>query len=411
MKKVLLAGTALLGLAAVSAPAQAEINLDLGGYFRGYGVFADSDEVGTAGASDDLRQFDFRRDAEVHFTGEAVADNGLTVGVHAEVALGGNSSVFNDGNGDGAIDAGETITEGESLVDEVYMYLSGNWGRVNFGSEDGAAYLLQVGAPSADSNVDGLRTQIQAINTELFTDALAGGVFNAGGTFTLDYDNADFENTDRLTYLTPKWNGFQAGVSYAPEVGQNRIGNNTAGMEFEDDAGQFEDLWEIGARYDGEFEGFGVSVGGGYAHASAEGTVGVGGLAAGDLGSDDLETWNAGLNVSFQAFSVGAAYLDTNNGAGGVGIDADTDTWVVGAAWDNGPYHLGATWMDAEAEEDVFGSNGDAELDRLTLGGAYTYGPGMSFRGAVAFGSGEETVGADTDEDFTQVTVGTDIQF
>ena len=214
MKKVLLAGTALLGLAAISSPAAAEVNLDLGGYFRGYGVYADNDETSTAALNDELREFDFRRDTEIHFSGETTTDNGLTLGFHYEQAIGGAVA-----------------------TDEAYMYFSGGWGRVNFGSEDGAAYLLQVAAPSADSNVDGMRVYIQALNS------VVNGA--AGGTLTtLEYDHADFEDTDRLTYLTPKWNGFQAGASYAPESGQNAVGNNIAGMAQNDNVNDFDDLLE-----------------------------------------------------------------------------------------------------------------------------------------------------------------------
>lgn len=382
MKKVLLAGTALLGVVAMTAPAQAEINLDLGGFYRFYGVYADNDEA--AGAANSLREFTFARDVEVHFNGEATTDNGLTVGVHHELDLGAGSAAVN--------------------TDETYLYMSGAYGRVNMGTEDGAAYLLQVAAPSADSNVDGLRTYIQGINLGDMTNP--GGA--PGSNFALEYDHADFLDTDRLTYLSPKWNGFQAGLSYAAESGSGR---NVFQMNTDQNAGDFEDLWEVAARWDGEFEGFGISAGAGYSHASTEVDAG-----AGAAGSDDMETWNLGLNVAFQGFGVGASYGETNNGIGGVGIDADTDTLVVGLSYDNGPYHLGASWLDQENGADLYGAagvgaTGDLDIERWSFGGGYTYGPGMTFRGAVAFGSVDYNTAGVSDRDFTQVTVGTDVQF
>lgn len=439
MKKLLLASTALLGLVAAATPAAAEINMDLGGHFRGYGVYNNNDEVG---AGDSIREFDFRRDTEVHFTGEATSDNGLTVGAHYEGFVGGDIA-----------------------TDEAYAYFSGNWGRVNFGSEDGAAYLLQVAAPSADSNVDGLRVGVQSINadgagvvsgqtyqyiaaaplsnspafsnsyTGVFTDRFSSTTAGVGSRL-LDYDHADFQDTERLTYLSPKYMGFQAGVSFAPEAGQKVIGNGLSAAAQDDDAGDYENLWELALRWDGEFEGFGISTGGAWSHGSLEnGTPGALVIAGNDDGTltgaeitsltnamtDDLETWNAGLNVAFQGFSVGGAYLrsETSFGATGnfdddvatanttVNRDLEADTWVIGAAWDNGPYHLGVSYLD----QDVDHGTASIEADKTTLGAGYTYGPGMSFRGALAFGSVEDNVGAATDEDFTQVTVGTDIQF
>ncbi len=345
MKKVLLAGTALVGAALFAAPASAELKLDLGGHFKGYGVYVDEDaEVA------DQRDFEFRKDTEIHFTGETTLDNGLTVGVHVEQQV-----------------------ENDNLNNESYAYFSGGWGRVNFGNEDGAAYLLQVAAPSADSNIDGLRTYIRGYQSAI----------------ELDYDHAQFGNgpsgtgADRLTYLSPKFNGFQAGVSYAPESGTN---NGIAAMG----AGGAEDLWEIAARWDGEFSGFGISVGAGYSTSDN------------DAGVAEPEGWNIGANVAWNQFSFGAAYLDEQDV---VGLDVDTTTWVVGAAWDNGPYHVGASYL--AREDDAAG--GDADSYKATLGAGYTFGPGMTFRGALAMG--ETVVGAADEQEFTQVTIGTDINF
>ena len=154
------------------------------------------------------------------------------------------------------------------MTDETYIYFSGGWGRFNLGSEDGAAYLLQVAAPSADSNVDGLRVYIQGFNPDVWDDG-----HNNGSLFLnvpLGYDNADFRQSERLTYLTPKWNGFQAGASYAAIPGMQDPFGGTFGMPTNDNVGQFENIWDAAARWDGEFQGFGISLGGGYAHADTQ---------------------------------------------------------------------------------------------------------------------------------------------
>jgi len=370
MKKYLVASTALIS-AMMAMPAQAELNMDLGGHFRGYGVYADDD---TANA----RDFAFVRDTEIHFTGEATSDNGLTVGVHYEAVL------------------GSTNVE----TDEAYAYFAGNWGRANLGKEDGAAYLLQVAAPSADSNVDGLRTNIQGVNT------LAG--------VALDYDHADFRGAQRITYLTPKFSGFQAGISYAADNNDRAtVGGAGAvgGIGF-DTAGSFENMWEGAVRWDGEFEGFGLSAGAGYSTGEVQLSDTVSSY------NGDVDTWNVGLNVAFQGFSVGGAYIKTkadqaatfDDLSGDVFFEGgDSKTWVVGAAWDNGPYHVGVSYLDSELDAvENAGGPITADADRWTVGAGYTYGPGMSFRGAVAIGDVDFGTG---DEDYTQVTLGTDIQF
>src|ERR1035437_7162153 len=143
MKKLLMCSAAVaLGLA-VAAPAKADgIELDLAGHFKGYVTWINQDtEVGTS-----ERHLDILRETEIHFTGETTLDNGLTVGVHHEADI---DSQYN-GNGNADFFATE----------ESYAYFSGAWGRVNFGKEDGANYLLQAAAPSADENYDGLRQYI-----------------------------------------------------------------------------------------------------------------------------------------------------------------------------------------------------------------------------------------------------------
>lgn len=404
MKKILLAGSALAGVAMLAAPAQAELKLGLGGHFSGYGVYVDQDN------DTGFNNFEFRKNTEIHFTGETTLDNGLTVGVHVE------QEIENDNNNN-----------------ESYAYFSGGWGRVNFGNEDGAAYLLQVAAPSADSNVDGLRTTINGTKTPgnaalasitpppvLPGDPAVISLAAANpGSLALDYQHADFGNapsdsgkgnaTNRITYLTPKFNGFQAGVSYAP--------SSTLGTGIQNTAeAAYDNLWELAARWDGQFEGIGLSLGAGYSHASK------------DTAADDLKTWNVGANAAWNQFAVGAAYLDSDNGE-------DTRTWVVGAAWDNGPWHVGVSYLDTKADngglryqydatslvpaEAAIQSN-DADAYRVSVGGGYTFGPGMTFRGAISwgeydygsvrsFGGGATTVSAQ--EDFTMITIGTDIRF
>jgi len=399
MKKVLLAGTALVGAALASTPAHADLKLDLGGYFRGYAVYSHNDEV----AGSDDQNLEFRRDTEVQFTGETTTDAGLTVGVHTELKLGGESNDTAVGNNNLY---NTKYSTDPSQTDEAYAYFSGGWGRVNFGSEDGSAYLLQVAAPSADSNVDGLRVYVQSWDIAAWKGGTNAGDVGSIQT-TLGYDNADFKNAERLTYLTPKWNGFQAGVSYAPNANMAEVFSSTNSPQQNNGTGQqYSDIWDAAARWDGEWSGFGISFGGGYSHASSQVT----GAGATALGSDDLTTWDAGLNVSFQDFSLGVAYKDTNTG---VDTNGDEKVWVVGGAWDQGPYHVGLSWADFNSDANTYGSTSalaGVDLDRYTIGGGYTYGPGMTFRGSVAY-LDVNGVGTTSASSQYQVALGTDINF
>jgi len=449
MKKLLLMTTAIAGVAMLSQPASA-LELNLGGYFRGYGVNTDNNEL----TATDLRSFEFRRDMELHVDGETTLDNGMTIGAHGEIQVGNTTP--NDGSSGANVN---TVA-----ADEIYAFASGNWGRFNFGVEDGAAYLLQVNAPSADSNIDGVRVYIQALNS---LEASQNSDFGTASVFAnsdllnpsanLDYDHADNRTSDRLTYMTPKINGFQAGVSYAPKRG---LASNTGTMSSQagtvgihtialggDTAATYDELYEVSARYDGQLQGVMFSLGGGYSQSNLMKEDTAANVAAYTGGvysiNDDTKAWNAGLNLSMQGFSLGGSYMRALSGriaqtdttaattATNVSGDITSDTYVVGGAYDNGPYHVGLSYLNQQVDYDALGAAGAVsdvtkskhETDKFTLGGGYTFGPGVTFRGSVAWGTFDNTgndgtsvlstvnYSAADSNDFTQVGVGLDVQF
>ncbi|MDY0029811.1 MAG: porin [Pseudobdellovibrionaceae bacterium] len=337
MNKLML-GAAAVALFVAATPAMAQddsgVKLSLGGHFKGYVNYSNEDNV---------RDLDILRDTEVHFGGETTLDNGLTVGAHIEATT----------------DAEESFE-----IDESYVYFSGTWGRVNFGAEDGAAYLLQVAAPSADENVDGIRQYISP------------SLIGAG----VDYDNDISTKSDKVTYLSPVFSGFQAGVSFTPEAGDASralIGNSLEGIQDTDD------VWELAARYEGMVSNVGVILGAGYADAG-----------------DDAQEWNVGVDLDIGAFGLGVVYTEAESDA----IDMESDTWVVGGDYTVGPYKLGLSYLNNDVE---VGSTDVYDLNRYTGGVVYTYGPGMTFRGSVAYYDESELF----DEDATTVTVGTQINF
>jgi len=402
MKKLLLT-TAIVGAVAfTAAPAKADIQLGLGGHFKGYLSWVDQDEA--AGVS--TRDFDMVRDTEIHFTGETTLDNGLTVGFHAE----------------------ELADGGEFATQESYAYFAGNWGRVNFGAEDGAAYLLQVAAPSADSNYDGIRQYVNGVNYAGAPGAAGTntiqGVLGGAGTFSpalttgrvFDYDNVSAGNNyaDKITYITPVFSGFQAAASYTPDVGAGVAGNTgyagSIGNRLDDVAGVFGNAYEVAARYEGQFNAARITLGGGYVVTELEANP----LAATvTTVTDDVQAWNLGANVGFGPFNVGGAYLKSNNGdyrqgAAGTRTDSDSDTYVVGADYTTGPFVLGVSYYNQSQER---GALGDLDTDRYAGGVTYTYGPGMSFRGSVAHTSNDLNTAGVADFDATTVLLGTQINF
>jgi predicted porin len=380
MKKLLIGtaavalGLAFAGPAAHAATAQDGVKLGVGGFFKGYVASISQDEA--TGKS--IRNIDILRNTEIHFTGETTLDNGLTVGFHTE----------------------ELADPGDSFkVQESYAYFSGSWGRVNFGAEDGAAYLLQVSAPSADANVDGIRQYIQPVN---YTNGPADYVKLKNTR--MDYAQDETGYYDKLTYLSPVFNGFQVGASYTPDVldFNGNTSRSLSGSVLDKVAGHYGSAWEGSARYEGQFDQFGLTLGGAYTNVNLEKAA---------ANKDDDKAWNVGGNVSFSAFNIGADYKHDNNGVST--SNGDTKMWVVGGDYTTGPYKLGVSYMNRKDEKNsgFAVAAHDMDTDRYTGGVVYTYGPGMTFRGSVQYIEHDANDPGVSKMNATSVLLGTQINF
>lgn len=454
MKKLLLS-TAVCGLIFAAAPAFAEpggVDLTVGGYYKGYLSYVSQDErrddndgASTTDESRSIHQFDWLQDTEVHFGGEYTLDNGLTVGAWIE----------------GEADGGDSFR-----VPESYAYFSGAWGRINAGSEDGAVYLLQVVAPSADDDFDSLRQNVSGVNYNvaqdddtdgsnavngilgemadntwsdaanelLYSSTSFGDDIRVNTTFdvndldllTFDYDNDISGSSSKLTYLSPVLNGFQIGASWTPDVSYA----NSTGNRRDDGVGLYGDTWELAGRYEGTFNAVTVTLGAGYAFSNLENDGEYNGDNAdvlvyedenndgnydegvdGVLGRlDDRQAWNAAGALTYGAFGGGVAYVHDDLGVDG---KADRDTWVFGLDYTTGPFKLGASWLTQTQEIFI----GDMDTNRYTGGVIYTYGPGMTFRGSVSYIDHDlprsDDLASTGEEDFnaTTVMIGTQINF
>src|ERR1035437_7681590 len=369
MKKLLMCSADIaLGLA-VAAPAKADgIKLDLAGHFKGYVTWLSQDTI--PGTNE--RHFDILRETEIHFTGETTLDNGLTVGVHHEADIDQQKQ-----------DWAAPASFDTFLTEESYAYFSGAWGRVNFGKEDGANYLLQVAAPSADENFDGLRQYINPFNgglTGVGGANIGGGVTGTGqigglggrgyiNTGKLDYSNDASGYSNKLTYLTPVWSGFQAGLSYTPTSGGVQIGgSNGAGSKAfgvssitgNANLDAYGDAWEGALRYEGKWQEVGINLGGGYTHVALQQSR-TNPILAGPSNDnvDAFTQWNLGADVTWQQFGLGVIYTRDN---GGLNDNGDNRTWVVGLDWTTGPFKIGGSYLNNH--EDLGQQASAGALDR-----------------------------------------------
>lgn len=331
MKKLLI-GTSLIAgvMAAGVASAQqtttkAPFTLSLGGELR-YTMGLYNDNTARDG------HLENGMDARVTIEAAAKAENGLEYGFVGRFR--------------------NTGTDG-TMMDRKYIYLSGSWGKVNLGDNDGAATLLEITAPDAGF--------------------IQSDTYYAGANSLTDFGLYDFFFADegtfgtKITYLTPVFSGFQAGISYTPDYLEN---NNTGGgRNLIRNNVNYEDMWEIGAGYNGTLGPVTLALGAGYIMADRV-----------DNSLGKYRVWNVGGQVGYAGFTFGARYYDNNKV---IASNADTTHWDVGLTYAvTDAITIGTTY--GRSHYDV--NTGRDFKDTLwTVGATYTVAPGLALQGDIGF--------------------------
>ncbi len=379
MKKILLGTSALIGAATLlSGAALAEDpKVTVGGFNTFEAGYTESD------MDDNLKNRAFRNNTEIHFNIAGKTGAGLNYG--AEIDL--------QADIDGAGPTSSTGTSGGGLnARRTYGWLGGDaWGHFELGSNDGVARTMKVDAASiarATGGIDGDWAYFADVNT--FGAAVAGENVGAGsaGALTGHTNNPNFitgprlpvehgpatgffneawGNNNKITYYTPKFSGFQLGVSYSPDLenrGQltDRVERVTAGTV------TARDIWEGALSYEGQWDQFGF----------AAAVTGQTGKALENSGLEDLNAWNVGAKVSYLGFSLAGSYGDWDDSltTSASGVGASADYWTVGAAYETGPFGASVTYLKSDTKID--GADNDNEFQSLSVGVDYKLAPGLT---------------------------------
>ncbi|UEM23061.1 porin [Skermanella mucosa] len=350
MKKILLGTTAIAAAALYAQAAQAQITVSLGGYTEFFGAYYDDDAPGRTSR-------EFQLETEIVVRADGKADNGLLYGAKVELQ---NSSGANAG----------------IVTDEASVYLGGTWGRIELGDFDGAADTLAIYAPLIGiEQLDG--------DAYDFLDTGSTSVPRFGAQpFFGTIKAPDSGDSTKVMYLTPRFAGIQAGVSYATQNGNE----GQSVVAFKEDT-TYRDFFEFGANYTGTFAGFSVALGATGSTASGEDAVGATEL-------EDFFAWQAGAQVGYAGFKFGGGYIDGDDFGATAGTNAgDASAWHVGASYTAGPFAVGISYADAEGAKGGFTTY---TPDYKTYGGgfAYTLAPGFIVQADLMF----------VDEDVVPVT-------
>jgi predicted porin len=374
MTRILMTTTVLASAFAVLAtPALAsdKVKLSLGGYYHFTAYSVDQDERNAAAGglpAQPLRSHGFASEGEVHIKGKTVLDNGLEVGFRAEFELEKDNArriVSSPGTGN----AQPNVQYSDDLIDEVWGYIEGVFGRVVFGQEDGVGDLMGVFAPRVSES-----NRIDDAETYMFEDPASPGQIFAPNGLTLRTDLMISDDSTKVVYMTPRFFGVQVGVSYAPELAKNYAGFVTRQRTQPD---QQSEIWEAAVNYNQSFSNVDLAAYFGYVSGTAENP---------SPSTDDLEEWGFGLQAKYAGFSVGGSYRNTNSvgggfltasalGAGAVLRDRETSIWSVGAKYETGPWAFGLNYIRGVAELATAGEKQRGQAYQAAA--SYEVGPGI----------------------------------
>ncbi|MPZ29390.1 MAG: porin [Rhodospirillales bacterium] len=344
MKKLLLGSTALVVGGVMAAPAMAAdpIKIGVGGYYTFYALAGSIDSTyAFNGSFTAYKGLAFTQEGEIHFTGQTKLDNGTSVGVNVEL------EAWNPG-------AGASVQ-----IDEAFIFSFGDWGRTELGSRDAASYRMYYGTPSALIGWGSFQHNHNWGSNAVLSNNLA----IAGRTFATTI-TPQWQDVNRINYFTPRFQGLQLGVGYAPKlhntgapgVGTGPVGgvcglnsavniNNCPTADY-----AWQDLFDIGANYLNKFGDFTVALYGAFAYASfVPGYSPFAPSANLNTGANlaSWKQWVVGAQFGYAGFTVGGAAGYDNNGLGAnyfTGVDNDTRFYTAGIMYETGPWQMSFSW-------------------------------------------------------------------
>ena len=315
MRKVLLASSALVAAAGVSA-ASADVTINVWQEF-GFSSFSDNS------TADRDTMFN---DGEMTFSFSNTSDSGLTYSAHVEL---------------------ETST-GTSGTDESSMSLStAEMGTVTLGGNDDVTAAFATYLPGGRNMATG--------DDWVAAARMGDGAAVASGLNT-SATGANYGDANKASYRSPNFGGLTFGLSYSitDEEGHAQSGATTAAATTGENADT-----SMGMRYSTELAGASVSI---QAHN----------FDNGEDGTDKSTTDAFGLSVSMNDLSLGVSRTSIKDGDTTTGTDVDTTGYGVGYAVNDA---LSVAVNLVQSEDDVSKDT----LDTTSYSLSYTIAPGLNF--------------------------------
>jgi len=246
-------------------------------------------------------------------------------------------------------------------------------------------YRMAVKAPDVfsrgwgnDGNISNVMANPVAARSAFNTESLLGA------TVSRFRDN----DSDKINYYTPRFEGFQFGASYIPDSSQDTAAPTTTSSAYTRG-------WSVAGNFVRAFGAFDIAAYAGYMTWQGPQT-------SPTASAPDPDQYSLGLQLGFAGFRVGGSYGKLKDGrttlgsvaaasAAGTGpLLSEGRAWDLGASYTTGPASVSLTYLDGNNESaacsaatQTCGARIKDEFTVLSLAGKYVIGPGISLESAL----------------------------
>lgn len=339
---VVVAPLAWAALAFPAGPAHAAdpIALRAGGYSKWW-VVGTWGQSGAAAVTSPT----VKGDIELHLAGSTRLENGLTVGLRAELEAGGHTDQTAD------------------PIDKAFAWVEGGFGKIELGSDYNAASLLHVCAPEAAGLWNGPPNGPMS-DTVIRRPAVVSTMYSGNQT-EMDQD----DNAEKILYFTPSLGGLTLGLSYTPSALSED--NRAPSVRSE--------LYAVGLGFTRRLGAIGLALSAGLVTGDLIGPSGAG---------ERMRAYSLGAAVSYSGVTVGGSWIDEWHRGGALFVADRQDN--SGKAWDVGVMYedaLSKTSFDFYTSR-VEGRVADPRHDLIhvyQVSEKYTVGDGVAVMGSVGY--------------------------
>lgn len=287
-----------------------------------------------------------------------------------------------------------------------HIFLEADYGKFELGSNFDVATMMEVNAlgytrAGGDSAGDYAMSDIKQ------TVGTASSARDSVQLFQYNYCSLDGkkEGARKISYYTPKMNGFQLGVSYVPD--SSNFGNLTVndlsgsdGMKIAyegavantvfTDHKAMKDVWAGGLSYEHHVDddtSVKVAVTGEYGKSAKKGekVVGIGAAAVTtNYNMPDLKTYNVGAAFTTGPYTLVASYADFGRQGSKEVFDTDYSKnkfYTVGGVYKQGPVGISVSYFKSNSHNN--------KMNTYVIGTDYALAPGLLPYAEVSFFDGK----------------------